>query len=100
MGAGTPDGIDVLGLGALVFSISGSLEPFNCQYKRDINFLILHFNSFSTKNRKVQTEQYHSDEFKEQRRQQVSVPDKGNYCSYCLGKKFVHWVSGHEKSLS
>lgn len=54
MGAGTPDGIDVLGLGALVFSISGSLEPFNCQYKRDtcINFLILHFNSFSTKTEK------------------------------------------------
>jgi len=99
MGAGTPDGIDVLGLGALVFSISGSLEPFNCQYKRDINFLILHFNSFSTKNRKVQTEQYHSDEFKEQRRQQVSVLDKGDYC-HCLGKKFVHWASGHEKSLS
>lgn len=30
IGAGTPVGIDVLGRGALVFSIRGSLEPFNC----------------------------------------------------------------------
>lgn len=41
MGAGTPEGIDVLGLGALVFSISGSLEPFNCKQMSDFYFQFL-----------------------------------------------------------